>query len=349
MIRSPLALLAAGAAIVTIASEGATTRLPVLRVVSERVVPLTLAADVRWVDGDHVLIADADRGIARVAISGRDASVSWLAGWPVPAGPGSRYFHLGLSGGSTVAGDFAFGVGWREQRAESPIHKMSFEYVADLDLDGGRLLISGLRRDANGDLGSDGATAWIGSLTDGDAGLRPVLPFKNRGTIENCAGFGLGAVRFLANGSFLIVPGSERGIYLFGKEGRLARVWQTDELGLDVDCDLTRDEQVVLTTKPVARQQWVNRRAIVDDIVDTPNGPALIVRKVAGGRTNWEMVVLNDGPPSVQQLPVTSTSPWAHVSAATRGKGLVLLIADRVPGLADGAAPRLMHLQWSQR
>ena len=131
------------------------------------------------------------------------------------------------------------------------------------------------------------------------------------------------------------------------REGRLTRVWKSDDLGLDVNCDMTRDEQMVLGTKPFARQQWVNRRAMVDDIVSTPSGPAVIIRRVAGGRTKWQIAILGEGATSRHELPVTSSSPWAHLAAESRGNSLVLLVADRIPDAPEGAPPRLIHLQWS--
>jgi hypothetical protein len=333
-----------GLAVLVLASGVAPTT-PVLTVVSERTIPLKVPTDVRWLDDDHVLVADADRGLASVSLSGTSEPVTWLPEWPAPTAPGLRYFHLAGANGTVVASDFAFGLRWRNSGAAA-VHRMIVEYIADVDFDGDRLLLSGLRRDAKGTLGADGATAWIGRLNAGDDGLKPVLPFKNRGTIENCAGFGLGAVRFLRDGSFVIVPGAEDGIYLYKKDGRLARTWQTDQFGLDAGCDFTRDQQTVLATKWVARQQWVNRRAIVDDIIETPGGPALIVRDaVAAGRTAWHLLLLDDHP-SELPLPVTSPSPWAHVSAATRGNTLILLMGDRLGAQADGAPSRLIRLRW---
>src|SRR5260370_41366139 len=96
----------------------------------------------------------------------------------------------------------------------------------------------------------------------------------------------------------------------------------------------------------VARQEWVNRRAMVDEIIDTPAGPALIVRKVSDGATQWEMLLLNGPSPKAQKLPFSSPSPWALISAATRGDRIAFLIGDRLENPNDGAPARLILADW---
>lgn len=338
--------LAAVAVMLATSHSPASAKRPVLRVVFERAVPLTVATDVRWLDDEHALVADAYRGIARIGITSRDASVAWLQEWPASSGPGTGYFHLALSPTAIVAADFAFGMRWRD-RKEGVTRDLAMEYVADVDVQGNRLLVAGLRRDDSGRLGADGAFAWSGSLDKPDPELRPLMPFGNRAAIENCAGFGIGAVRILADGSQVVVPGAERNIYRYGRDGRLAQVWKTDDLGVEINCDFTRDEQTLYGTDPVARQQRLNRRAMIDEIVDTPDGPAVLLRQVTGDRTAWTLALLTTRGVSRRNLGVSAPSPWAHVAAAARGRDLLLLIADRLPNRPDGAPPRLIRLRWS--
>jgi hypothetical protein len=349
VIRSLAALLGLAVAVSAGHAPAASVQKRVPAIVAERIIPLTLATDVRWLDGDHVLVADADRGLARIGIvSSRDTSVSWMEEWLAPTRPGLRYFHLALSEKALVASDFAFALRWKPLPAGA-IRELPIEYIADVDARGDRFLVSGLRRDPDGRLGADGAVAWLGTLANGEIALRPLLPFKSRAAIENCAGFGLGVVRFLADGSAIVAPGAERNVYRFGTDGRLSKVWNTDEMGVNVDCELTRDEQMVLGTKPAARQQWVNKHVVIDDIVETPYGRAALLRKTDGRKTTWSLVALDDGVARAQTLPVTSPSPWAHAAAATRGRELVLLIADRLADAPDGALPRLIRLRWPDR
>ena len=314
-------------------------------VIADRPLPaLSNPTDVRWIDDDHLLVADPDRGIARLTLTGSPTSIDWLEEWQKPKGPGSRYFHIAVSGDHIVASDFAFAMQWRRRSGDPTTRRIGFEYIGDVDLDGNRLLVTGLHRDETGDFAADGAIAWLGTLSGGERSLRPVLPFRSLNAVMACAGFGLGKVRFLRDGSFIVVPGSESGIYHFSSDGHVQRVWQTAAFGLDTPCDLPAEEKSILATKPLARNQWLNRRAIVDEVIETPAGPALIVRTVNGRETHWSLLPLN-GSPAMEPLPITSPSPWAHLSAAVRGKRAVLLIGDR-EALDGGAVARLVMIGW---
>ena len=104
----------------------------------------------------------------------------------------------------------------------------------------------------------------------------------------------------------------------------------------------------MLGTKPAARQEWVNRHTMIDEVVDTPAGPAVIVRTRRNGRTHWEMVVLNGDAGVRFTLPFSSGSPWAHVSSDTRGRRSVFLILDRLALIDGGPTPRLILTEWSE-
>lgn len=339
---------AAALALVTVACSSAPSGAPLgtdVQHVVERVLEMDHPADVRWLDDDHVLVADPGAGVARIAI--RDAALEWLPSWRVPARPqvGSRPVHLALSRAYVVAADVAFGLTWRGRDDETKSGTASVEFIADVDALDDRLLIAGLRRDAEGELGSDGSLAWVGEVSHDLTALRPLLPFRDRGAIENCAGFGLGAVRFLSDGSFVVVPGAEAGVYLYTPEGRLKRTWDTAALRIPTDCDGARGDMSALASDPAARQRYLNRRRIVDDVIALPGGPALVVRSVSDGVTRWELVSLGGAEPSVRPLPFTSHSLRAHVAADARGERVVFVISDRLRAREPGTRPRLVVLQ----
>lgn len=316
-----------------------------LIVVSDRPLPLETAADVRWLDGDNVAVLDALQGIAKVPVAGARATPSWLPEWSSPKS--SHPLHLGVSEGHIVAADMAFQLRWCERHG-SRSGLIPLEYFADVDINGPRLLIAGLRRDDNGNLGADGATAWIGTIEGGDRSLRPVLPFVTRNSIEGCAGFGIGVVRFLRDGSFIVVPGAEPDIYLYDRNARLQRKWPTVPLGIEAPCDMPYDKRVAMYVSPIGRQEWVNRRTIIDEILDTPDGPAAITRKTSGGKTTWDLVLLAGPSPVVIPLPFTSPSKWAHLTADARNGRIAFLIFDRLLAKHDnGAPPRLIVARWS--
>ena len=103
----------------------------------------------------------------------------------------------------------------------------------------------------------------------------------------------------------------------------------------------------MLFRSPIARQAWVNRRAVIDEVIDTPDGPAVVIRSRGKGKTTWEMVVLNGDPGVRFTLPFNSSSPLAHVSADTRGQRTIFLIADRLVSPEDGTS-RLVLTEWSE-
>ena len=311
--------------------------------ISDLELPLEQPTDVRWEDAEHVLISDRRQGIARVRIDGTEPR--WLSEWPRAQGIGSQYIHFGASSSYIATADIAFGVRWRERREDAPDVEAAFEYIADLDVHGELLLVSGLRRDAAGTVGGDGSTAWTGSMRQGIADFRPVLPIRNAKAIQDCAGFGLASVRFFQDGSAMIVPGAEPGIYLYDTRGRLARTWDTKMLDVEVDCDLA-PEQRALATDADARQGWLNARRFVDDVIALERTPALIARSRTASETRWEIIVLRPDAYDVIRLPFTSSSPWAHISADFQDGKIAFVISDRLAGRPDGDRPRLVIAPW---
>jgi hypothetical protein len=319
-----------------------------LAVVAQYEMPMNAAQDVRWADDRSVLIADLERGIGQVTLpaSGK-ATVAWLPEWPPPTGRDTLVHHLALSGDRIAAAGMVFTLRWHERQGQAS-GQMAVYYITDLDLNGDRLLVSGLRFDAAGKFAGDGAMTWLGSLSAGEEGLKPILPFRDQEEIRRCTGFGLGVVRFLHDGSFIIVPGTEPDVFLFGRDGKLQRTWRTDALGIEARCGLDKEQSRALFANPVGRQEWVNRRAIVDEVVDTPDGPGLIIRTLKNGIPMWEMVVLNGDGSTRFTLPFSSADPFAHVTSDTRGRRTIFLTVDRLVGRGDKITSRLIVMEWSE-
>jgi hypothetical protein len=131
-----------------------------LAVIAEYAMPMKAAADVRWADDGSVLIADQKQGVGQVTLpASGEATVSWLPEWPPPTGPDTQVKHLALYGNRIAAAGMAFMLRWHERQG-SASGQMAMYYIIDLDLNGDRLLVSGLRRDAAGKLG--GTARWRG-------------------------------------------------------------------------------------------------------------------------------------------------------------------------------------------
>jgi hypothetical protein len=108
------------------------------------------------------------------------------------------------------------------------------------------------------------------------------------------------------------------------------------------------EQGLAFSTNPVARQEWVNRRTIIDEILNTPDGPAVVLRKTSVGKTTtWDLVFLAAKSPVVPPLPFTSPSRWAHVTADTRNGRVVFLVSDRLWKAQGGAPPRLIVARWN--
>jgi len=317
--------------------------------VVDRVLPIDLPTDIRWDGESHVVVTDRRKGPARVSIADVDAPPTWLTEWPAATEPGSHYVHFAMSPVFAAAADLAFGLRWREQRPNAPVAREIFEYIADIDVRNDQLLITGLRRNLGGILGADDSTAWIGTLRGGEATFRPLLPFRRMRDVENCAGFGLAAVRFLPDGGFAIAPGAEPGVYVYDANQRLQRTWDTQTLGVEVDCHFSREQSAVLSTDADARQAWLNRRRIIDDLIAIGDVPYLVVRAHDGTTTRWELIELRGEQHVVHPLPLVSASASAHVAADADRQRIAFLIHDRAAGRDGAAAPRLVILPWPAR
>lgn len=333
-------LVALAVAGIASAAPPAASRLSIL---SDRRISPTGAFDIRWLNDDEVAIGESEHGLGTISLS---ANLLKVIPSPAATRPsfGTLPQHLGVSGDRLADSDLFFMIRWHARRGTASGVVIA-SYIADFDLDGDRLLIGGLLRDDKHFV-REGAFAWLGSLRGGEESLKPVLPFRSLHAIQDCTGFGFGVVRFVDNGAFIVVPGTEPDIYLLGADARLQRTWSTEALGVEAQCPLTPEQRDDLRENFVGRNQWINRRTMIDEVVPTPEGPMVIIRARKNGRTTWEAALLKDDKPQTFALPFTSDSPWSHISADTRGKRTVFLIADRM-GKAENTSPRIILAQWS--
>ncbi len=103
-----------------------------------------------------------------------------------------------------------------------------------------KVLLLGHQQLPDGSMSSEGEIAWLGSLADGGDRLKTVLysPIKasKDAPMGTCGWLAFGGVRFLTDGSFMVVPGVEPNAFLFSPEGQLRRTWDTNDLGIDTGC-----------------------------------------------------------------------------------------------------------------
>jgi len=218
----------------------------------------------------------------------------------------------------------------------------------DIDVAGDRLLVLGTRMDYNAPSGHqfapDGTIAWIGSLDKDLSDLRPVLA-DARGAgapdYSACSTFGMGAVRFLGAGSFIVVPGVQPGAYLYDARARLVRTWDTVGLGLDSDCASLTEEQIgTMAVDFTARAAWLNRRRTLEEVLPLPEGPGLVVRRVVEGRVRWRLEVLgNSGVVGSYEIPIVPDSLRTHLRGDVRNGKIAFLVVSHSESVSDHRHP----------
>jgi hypothetical protein len=303
--------------------------------------PLKYAIDVRWASDHSVYLALKRSGVVEYNLDGK-APLKQLIPGEKAAGGFWLAYHLAVSPRYLVAGAPLFAVTWRPL-ASGARKEEAFEGIDDLDVQGSRIAVAGVRRNSQGDFAPEGAIAWTGSLERDLADLKPLL-FDARGSgapnANACGLQFLGSIRFLADGSLVVVPGIQPGIYRFDPQGKLLQTLDTVALGIDTDCAGLSKELVSTMRRNVPRRMaWVNDRRIVDDVLPLPAGPGLLVRSVQQGQVRWVLKVLRpDGSVAVYDVPVYAQSPFAHLKGDLRQGKLALLLWEYAPdGKPDGA------------
>lgn len=194
---------------------------------AEVLLPASLrwASDVRW-DGDSRLVVAAGKaGVVAVDTSG-NVTESVIPGG---VGKGSLWFasRVGVSK-ELVVGAAPFHNVVMQRRALIPDERnLEYAAVLDLDVSGSLMLVLGARRDDAGRWSPDGATAW---LDDGGSDPRPVQYLSRgvtRDAVGRCGINDIGAVKILRDGSFVVVPGVDEGVFWYAADGTLR--WNTQE------------------------------------------------------------------------------------------------------------------------
>ncbi|MEM6795439.1 MAG: hypothetical protein AAF725_15790 [Acidobacteriota bacterium] len=339
-----------------LASEPAGSGLPQKQwqVASETALPAALAwaRVVRHRErSKEVLIADLYSGLYRWRFEASEEPTRLVRQgngqreiWQLHAlGISERYFAIGapalVAGWGQIAKDR-----WEFEGFEAA------DLIMDLDVAGETLLMLAPRRNKSGDFAPDGAIAWMGSISKDLEDLRPVL-FSEDGpgadSVGRCGMISVGSARFLADGSFLVVPGVEDGAYHLGPEGKLMTVWSSESIGYESGCPLSEEEEYRLAVDEPARWSWINGRPTVDEILPLESGPGIVLREMTPDGVGWKLAQrAADGNWVSEALPLSSSSKWAHISGDVNGDRLTLLVwAYGLRSDGPEASPRLVILE----
>lgn len=313
------------------------------------------ARDVRWIDDRTALLSVPKVGVWEVEIDGGVKPTRRL----IQAGRGSpdglwMTVKLAVSGDYLAVSPGVHEMAWRPLSAgSSDLERRVFEFVVDMDVFGSTVLVLGTRRDEKRRYSPDGAAAWLGDLKAGFPTLRPIF-FSSSGPgaerIDACGAFGIGGVRFLPDGRFVVVPGSEPGVFLYRADGELQRTWDSEALGIETLCDFDPDQEELLGANLEARWAWLNQRRFLAEILPLDKGPALVLREVRAEGTRWILKILRaDGSVETEALPVTSRSPLARLKGDVRGSRLLLVISEDYGPGETGEPARLVMIDRTGR
>lgn len=314
-----------------------------VRVIQDIELPSSLrfARDVRFDSDSSVLLAAGRPGVFRFNLATRETTAV------VPgSGPGSFFFSARLARTrSTLLVASAFiALAWRGANGELQ-DPFLFDLIVDVDIHGDRVALIGARKDDAGRWNPERGVVWTGNLSSKLSDLAPLITTEREGAsdpVNGCHYFELGAVRYLDDGSLFVVPGVQPGIFLYGPDGRLERTWDSGKLGFQDRCELSPEEVQLFASQGLPRWKWLEKRAVLDEVLDLPGGPGLVIRKVENGRTSWDLVRLA-GKTSTERLPFHSPNPNAHLRADVRlGRIAFVIIEYAMPGEPPPAPPRVI-------
>jgi hypothetical protein len=308
-----------------------------IEVIADHPLPESLpwVTDVRWKDDQTVLISCpvGKVGVTEVDLSNPERFL-YASEPEVRNGSGHGRFyvsqHLGYSPQFLALGSPVFVVGWKQPGQDEAINQYPVAGVVDLDVHDNRLLLLGMDRTEDGAICDE--VAWVGSLDNGYQD-RQAVAYATASTevpaMARCFYLEQGAARFLKDGSFVVVPGAEPGVYHYSAEGRLIAAWQSEVFGLAVGCTPDQKEAERFGYDPDFRWGTVNQMRITDEILSLPSGPALVVRSAAPGGTSWELYLLEDtGTARASRLPISSPSRLSYLRGDVRGNQVVLLVSE---------------------
>jgi hypothetical protein len=301
----------------------------------------SIATDIRWISDDSVLVSWESDGVAEVTLAGAKRRV--MVPDRLALNMLKHYDHLAISPRLLAVASFNGGIAWRPF-AEKAGGKVRFQsrdvpIAIDFDLYGDKVLFLGLarhKRDNNPPaFAPQGDVAWLGTLSDGFEKLKPVL-YDAGGpgapNLYNCGTYPIGAVRFLADGSFVVAPGFQDGIHLFNAESREIRSWTNAQVGVDTHTlcsQMTEAEEVEFRKEGDFFQRWFNSHHGIDDILPLPQGPGLLVRSWGtDGQAHWMLKVLQPGSIATYAVPVTGSRPFDRLHGDVRNGRIVLLLSN---------------------
>jgi hypothetical protein len=285
------------------------------------------ATSVAWLDSQHVLVAGPS-GVR--ALSLRDwSSVEMLSVQPVPEGLPDP-LSVTTDGKSVVASNgfmrssFAFAADSKKRlfARSSP----SF-LVIDIAVSGGKLYVLGWPAGPEAANNPDGIAVWQGAINARFEKFQPLHRIQSGAASVAIFNDSLpiygGALAVEPDGTLDVITAAEAGVFQYTVDGALRR-----RLGSGLgELVMRRMHDVNFTYggEPLTRyQEVVNRQSTIDDLVVTPDGPAIVVRTVKDDLVEWELWYPNEHRISHRvKLGISRRGPFGHISCDARKRDLV--------------------------
>lgn len=302
------------------------------------------AADVAWENAEHVLIA-ADKGVYRYSLRTRVAEkiipdTPLPDGLPVPESVSSDGASVTTTSRVTVGG-YAMRLADRKRLSAIRVPMLPL----DTSVRGQRQCLLALPLSAKSH-----EVVWCGPAEKSWLTYKPVHRLTaGAAAFPHAYSFSpAGAVALGEDGSVTVVTTVEPGVFRYAADGTLI-----ETLGKSFDhfvVPITREVRQRFAVDVDARYHLLlNRQPVLEDLILTPGGPALLVRIAEKERIRWELWWPRpEGKPAVPptRLGIERIGPFGHLRCDARGRSLACVgsnpdrkkaadfrVADHVPYL----------------
>lgn len=296
------------------------------------------ARSVAWLDSTHLLVARPD-GVRLLAI----ADNSWsdvIAG--VPAPDGVREPMTVSTDGSTVVATNAWErseFGCRISDKKRLFARSGPFQVFDMAVSGKTLYVMGWPIGPRGANNPQGVAVWKGGISPYFDQFQPLHRIESGGESvqifnDTLPTYG-GSLAIEPNGDVDVLTPAEAGVFQYTADGKLRHHLGT-RLGELVVHRMTDINFRYGADEAGRYREIVNRQPFADDLVVTPDGPAIVVRLARNDRIEWELWYPNaERLDRRVKLGISRRGPFGHISCDARGHELACVYQS--PETAEAA------------
>jgi hypothetical protein len=295
---------------------------------SEHALPTSIgkyAHDLSWSGRDAFLIA-TELGIYKVPVSG-GAPSEVIKRAPLPDGlPDPNALSSDGQSVSAISWDTNGGFSLRLDTGKRLRAQRSIKLIPmDVAVSGSHSCVIGFATSPSSEELKDVA-AWCGGISDSWPELKPLHFLRNDHARElfrsAAAPFG-GRVVIEPDGTVDVITSVQPGVFRYGADGKLKEV-----LGQSID-DLVIESMKEIRGRFAMDLEnryrlLLNAQPLIEDLVATPKGPAIVVRIAEGDKIHWELwyPLRSGGVGERIRLGIDRIGPYGHLRCDTFGSDL---------------------------